>query len=51
MKQGTTQSLIERSSIDFLDPYIFDARPMQILINQPLISRFTDFDDSEIFQT
>ena len=49
MKQGTTQSLIEKSSIDFLDPYIFEAQ--QILTNQPVVVRFTDFDNSEIFQT
>ena len=51
MKQGTSQSLIEKSSIDFLDPYISQvkAQTQQIVINQPVVARFSDFDSSEIF--
>ena len=51
MKQGTSEYLIEKSSIDFLEPYIslikIQAKPQ--VINQQLIPRFTNFDDSEIF--
>ena len=45
MNEGTKKSLIEKSSIDFLDPYfsLIGAQP------QLLADRFLDFDDSEIF--
>jgi hypothetical protein len=47
MKQSTSESLIDKSKIDFLYPYLYKvyAQPIKI-VKEPAAVRFTDFDNS-----
>ena len=51
IREATDQALIEKSSVDFLEPYLalIDNELAKIPINIPV--RFTGFDASEIFKT
>ena len=51
IREANDQALIEKSSVDFLEPYLalIENEVAQIPINIPV--RFTGFDASEIFKT
>ena len=51
INEATDQPMIEKSSVDFLEPYLTLVEKVVEQISKNIPIRFTGFDTSEIFKT